>query len=200
MIRYAAHALPWWRLVVSVVVVAVLIEVVRRWPWVMWPLQGCAVGLIGAAGAWCLDERAAAVVDAAPRGLAWRTGARLLGIGPVLLGWFGLVWWARDGFFGHAVDVALQGLAAVVLVGGIATWARARGEASPSRWLSVVVVPVAAFLALVRPFERAITVFPRGPTDDWAASRLLWLVLLALGFLLAGAALADGPWRRMRSA
>ncbi|MEU0312929.1 hypothetical protein [Nocardioides sp. NPDC006273] len=62
------------------VLVLVLMERVARWPWTMWPLEGITIGLLAAGTAWCFDEPAAEVVDAAPRHLTWRTGARATGV------------------------------------------------------------------------------------------------------------------------
>ena len=83
--RYAGRAVPWTRVAVAATLIVVLMDVVRRWPWNMWLLEGTAVGLLAAAAGWCFDEPAAAVVDPAPRGLAWRTAARVAGV-LVLLG------------------------------------------------------------------------------------------------------------------
>ena len=76
MVRYAARAVPWVRISLAAALVALLMELVRWNPWVLWPLEGTAVGLLAGATAWCFDESAAVVVDVAPRGLAWRTAAR----------------------------------------------------------------------------------------------------------------------------
>jgi len=68
-------------------------------------LQGCAVGLLTGAAAWCFDEPAAAVVDTAPRSLLWRTGARADGL-LFLLVWWGLtVALSHPDLFGRAADV-----------------------------------------------------------------------------------------------
>jgi hypothetical protein len=200
MLRYAARAVPWTRLALVVLTLAALLEVVRRWPWTMWPLQACAVGLVAAAGAWCLDEPAAAVVDAAPRSLLWRTAARAIALSAVLAAWAGLVWWSRESLFGHAGDVALQGVAALVLVSAAATWARSGGATTPGRTAAAAVVPTAAFLGLARPFAEGVPIFPYGPDDDWALSRGIWIALLAVGVVVALAALADARWHRVRPA
>lgn len=197
MVQYAVRAVPWTRLVLALITLAALLEVVRRWPWTMWPLQACAVGLVAAAGAWCLDEPGAAVVDAAPRSLGWRTAGRSIALGAVLAAWLALVWWSRDSLFGHAADVALQGVAALVLVSALVTWARSGGVTTPGTTAATTVVPTAAFLGLVRPFAEEVPFFPYGPDDDWALSRGLWAALLAVGITVGLAALADTRWRRV---
>lgn len=199
MLRYAVCAVPWTRLVLTLFTLAALLAVVRGWPWTMWPLQACAVGLVGAAGAWCLDEPGAAVVDAAPRSLLWRTAGRAIGLGVVLAVWLALVWWSRGSLFGHAADIGLQGVSALVLVSAGVTWARSGGTTMPGTTAAAVVVPTAAFLGLARPFAAAVPIFPYGPNDDWALSRGLWAALLALGIVVALAALADVRWLRVRS-
>ena len=200
MIGYAVRAVPWTRLALVVVTLAALLEVVRRWPWTMWPLQACAVGLVGAAGAWCLDEPAAAVVDAAPRSLLWRTGARAIALAAVLAVWAALVWRSRESLFGHEADVALQGVSALILVSAVATWARSGGATTPSRTAAVVAVLTAAFVGLARPFADGVPIFPYGPDDDWALSRGIWVALLAFGVVVGLAALADARWHRGRIA
>lgn len=199
MLRYALRAVPWTRLAATVVTLTVLLEVVRRWPWTMWPLQACAVGLVAAAAAWSLDEPSAAVVDAAPRSLLWRTAARAIALGAVLAAWLGLMWWSRASLFGHANDVALQGVSALVLVSAVVTWARSGGRTAPGRATAIVVVPTAAFLGLARPFADEVPIFPYGPEDDWALSRGIWVGLLAAGVLLGTAALTDARWRAASS-
>src|ERR1700712_664133 len=83
MTGYAARAVPWTRVALAAGLVIVLMELVRWDPWVLWPLEGTAVGLLAGATAWGFGGTSAAVVDSAPRGLAWRTMAR--SPGPLLL-------------------------------------------------------------------------------------------------------------------
>ena len=155
-------------------------ELVRWNPWVLWPLEGTAVGLLAGAAAWCFDESAAVVVDVAPRGLAWRTAART----PVVLGlaavWCGVVWHAGDdALFGRSADVLVQGLVALALGTAYAGWQRAWGEPMPGLLMAATVVPVTSAWALVRPFDASLPVFPYGTSSagDWAASTAGWVVL-----------------------
>lgn len=139
MLRHAPRGVPWPLVGVTALLVPGLLALVRLDPWRLWPLQGTAVGLLAAAVGWCLDESAAAVVDPAPRGLAWRTLARAAGIAVLLVAWSAGVWWARDGLFGHASAVFGQGLAAAAVGIAWVTWRRAHGEAtavSAGRWPS----------------------------------------------------------------
>ena len=201
MIRYAVHAVPWLRIGVAAVLVVTLMELVGRWPWQTWPLEGTAVGLLAGATAWCFDEPAAAVVDPAPRSLAWRTLARGSGVLVLAIAWAVSVGRAWDGLFGHPWVVALHGGAAMVAGAAWATWRRAVGVASPGMSLAVSVVPLLTGWALVRPFDKQLPVFPYAPdgSGDWSASLAGWACLgVAAGVLLL-AALADAPWWTVRS-
>ncbi len=190
MTGYARRALPWTLLGCCALLVLVAMALVARWPHVMWPLQGVAVGLLAAAGAWCVDEPAAAVVDAAPRSLRWRTTARSLGLLPMLGLWIGTVVAVRDQLFGHAADVGLQGCVALVAGCAIGTWARTRGLAAPGRQIATATVPAAAFLALTRPVEQHLPLFPYLETGPWASSLALWTVAGAAASALLATSLS----------
>ena len=83
--------------------------------------------------AFAYDEPAAAVVDTLPRGLAWRTAARSLGVLLLLACWVrGRRLDPRSAYFGHAVAVPWQGVAATVMVVAPVTHLRRRGLASPA--------------------------------------------------------------------
>lgn len=180
MIRHAARALPWPLLGLAAVVLVALLRIVEQWPYTMWPLEGVAVGLVAGVAAWAYDEPAAAVVDTLPRGLAWRTLARSLGVVLLLVWWLLAVAVTRDAYFGHAVDVAWQGLAATGVVVAAATAQRRRGRSRPASGLATGVVGAAAYLALARPFDNHPPVFPYTAVGPWADSRVLWSGL-ALG-------------------
>jgi hypothetical protein len=199
-IRYAARAVPWGLIGVAAGLVVVLMEVVRRWPWQTWPLEGTAVGLLAGATAWCFDEASAAVVDAAPRSLRWRTLARLGGPAVLLAAWSVAVYAARDSLFDHPWHVALQGYAAALAVIGWCAWRRSGGDPNPGNRLALVVVPLATAWALVRPASEWVPVFPyadgTGEFGDWDASRAGWSALAAGAVVLLAAALADARWWR----
>ncbi len=197
MIRYAARAIPWVRVGLAAGLVVLLMELVRWNPWVLWPLEGTAVGLLAGAAAWCFDESAAVVVDVAPRSLAWRTAARIPAVLALIAVWCGVVALAGDGaLFGRSAEVFVEGLAALAAGSAYATWRRAWGEPMPGLRLAVAVVPVTSAWALVRPFEATVPVFPYGTSsaNDWAASTAGWLALGVLAIVLLMAALLSGPW------
>ncbi|HWM73641.1 MAG TPA: hypothetical protein VNQ53_07870 [Nocardioides sp.] len=204
MLRYAARAVPWARVGVAGVLVLVLMDVVRRWPWTMWPLEGIAIGLLAAGTAWCFDEPAAEVVDSAPRHLAWRTGIRASGVLLLLAAWAVAVLRARESLFGHPWAVALQGSATVIAAAAYATCRRAYGEPAPGRAVGLVVVPAATFWALIRPLADSLPIFPYADGSvglgSWEASIGMWLTVAGIAILLLLAALADTRWWRLRPA
>jgi hypothetical protein len=177
-------------------------ELVRWNPWVLWPLEGMAVGLLAGAAAWCFDEPAAAVVDTLPRGLAWRTTACTPGLVVLLATWVVVALHAGpDALFGHGDAVVVQGVAATAAGGAAATWSRARGEATPGLRIAAVVVPVSTAWALLRPLRRELPVFPYGtsPSSDWQASTTGWVLLavasvVAVFLVLAELGRRHRPW------
>ena len=196
MLRVAMHSLPWGRLAAAAVLLGILMDGVRRWPWVLWPLEGVAVGLLAAAVAWCLDEPAGAVVDAAPRPLWWRTVARMAGIGGLLAVWTVAVWWARHSVFGHPWQVWIQGLAGSALGAAWATWRRSAGVRTPGIAFAAGLVPVAALWALVRPFAEAVPVFPYAD-GAWTTSTTGWIVAGVLALVCLALVLFDPRWWRV---
>src|SRR4051812_49023426 len=68
MTSYVARAVPWTRVALAAGLVVVLMELVRWNPWVLWPLEGTAVGLLAGATAPCFAETSAARLASAPRG------------------------------------------------------------------------------------------------------------------------------------
>ena len=110
MLHHAARAVPWGRVALAAALVVVLMELVRWNPWVLWPLEGTAVGLLAGAAAWCFDETAAAVVDTSPRGLSWRAAARSPAVLLLILAWaFAVARVGNDAAFGHLGAVLVQG-------------------------------------------------------------------------------------------
>jgi tRNA(Ile2) C34 agmatinyltransferase TiaS len=193
-IRYAVRAIPWGRTALAGALVVTLMELVRWNPWVLWPLEGTAVGLLAGAAAWCFDEPCAAVVDTLPRGAAWRTAARTPALVVLLATWTVLALHAgHDALFGHVRAVLVQGLAAMAGGAALAVSSRGRGEAMPGLRIATVAVPVATAWALVRPLQRALPVFPYGtsPTSAWHASTVGWLVVATVAALGAAHSLAE---------
>ena len=201
MFRYATRGVPWPRVALGAGLVVLLMELVRWNPWVLWPLEGTAVGLLAGAAAWCFDESSAVVVDVAPRSLAWRTAARapaVLGLAAV---WCGVVAHAGDGvLFGRSAGVLIEGLVALAVGTAYAGWRRAWGEPMPGLLLAATVVPVTSAWALVRPFDASVPVFPYGTSSagDWSASTAGWAILGTLALVVLAAALSDAPWWSVR--
>jgi hypothetical protein len=178
MVRHAARAVPWPLLAAAAVLLYGLLRTVQEWPYAVWPLQGLAVGLLAGMAAFAYDEPAAAVVDTLPRGLAWRTGARSLGVALLLGWWLVAVALTHDAYFGHATAIAWQGLAATVAVVATTAHLRRRGAAGPGTLVGTAVVGAAMFLALARPFENRLPIFPYPAAGHWSDNRTLWTGVL----------------------
>jgi hypothetical protein len=200
MTRHAIRGTPWLFFGAAAVLVMVLLRVVEQWPYTMWPLQGVAVGLLAGAAAFAYDEPAAAVVDTLPRGLAWRTAARSIGVLGLLGWWTASVAWTRTAYFDHAADVWWQGVAAVLAVAAAVAWQRRRGLASPARLVGTAAVVAAAYLALIRPGEDLLAVFPYTADGPWPESRVGWSVLAAAAVVALWAALMELPYELEKTA
>ena len=198
MTRHAIRGVPWLVVLFGVAPVPALLRIVEEWPYTVWPLQGIAVGLAAAAAVWCFDETAAAVVDTLPRSLAWRTLSRLLGVGLVLGVWLLSVALTSTAYFGRAGHVAWQGVAAITAGAAYATWRRSRGTPTPASGVATGLVCGASFLALARPLDDGLPVFPYLASGPWAASAVLWtsVGVAAVGVL---AVLLAEPARRLDS-
>ncbi len=198
MTRYAVRAVPWVRVAVHAVLVVALMEVVQRWTWQTWPLQGAAVALLAAGAACCFDEPAAVVVDALPRHLRWRTAARASGVILLLCAWAVALARSWDSLFDHPWHVAWQGVAAILAGAAWAAWRRADGDPDPGARMALAVVPLVTAWALVRPFAELVPVFPyadgSGDFGDWGTSLTGWVLLGGLAVLVLTAALADARW------
>jgi hypothetical protein len=177
-VRHAARAVPWPLLAAAGVLLYGLLRAVQQWPFQVWPLQGLAVGLLAGIAAFAYDEPAAAVVDTLPRGLAWRTAARSLGVALLLGWWLVAVTLTRDAFFGHALAIAWQGLVATVVVVATTAHLRRRGTASPASVVGTVAVAATMFWGLARPFEKRLPIFPFTSDGHWSDSRTLWTAVL----------------------
>lgn len=197
MLRHGARAVPWARVVLAAGLVIALMELVRWNPWALWPLQGTGVGLLAGATAWCFDETAAAVVDTAPRGLAWRTGARSPAVLLLALAWvFGVLRVGDHAAFGHLEAILVQGLVGIACGAAFACWRRAQGAATPGLRFATAVVPVVTTWALLRPFHDHLEVFPYATTSahGWKVSLLAWTAVGLAAILALLAAVADEPW------
>jgi len=198
--RYAAQAVPWARLAVSLGLVVLLTEVARLWPGPTWGMLAVAVGALAGSAAWCADEPAARVVDTTPRGLAWRTAARLPGV--LLLGsvWVLQISRSWDQLFGHGAEVRVQGFAAMAVAIAWTAWRRAQGVATPGSRFATAVIPVTMVVAMVGPVAERLWVFPFeiDPEAHWQVSHAGWLAAGLIALVVLAAALADAPWWRGR--
>ncbi len=191
MTTYVARAVP-WRAVTAVGLILVLLlaalsfQVAR-----LWPLEGCGLGLLAGATAWCFDEPNAAIVDVAPRTLAWRTVTRAAGVGWLIAWWLLGIAATRAAFHGHAVAVALHGLAAALAVTATVTWRRAAGTPVPGTTTAAIVTPVAVFLALGRPYPHTIALFPYVYGGPWDLAAVWWVSTAGLASLLLLVTLMD---------
>lgn len=201
LLRHARVATPWRMTLVIAVLVVLLLEAVRRWPWQAWPLQNVAVGLLAGGVAWCLDEPAALVVDVGPRPLVWRSAARLGGVALLAAAWGVGLWRAWDRLFDHPTSVALQGVGAMVAAAAWTSARRASGVPRPGHQLALVVVPVTTAWALVRPLQTVLPIFPYGydaSYGDWQVSAIGWSVLTIISALWLLLTLSEvGPHRRL---
>ena len=202
LLTYSARAVPWTRVWLAALLVAVLMELVRWHAWTLWPLEGTAVGLLAGASAWCSDEQCAVVVDAAPRTLRWRTVARLPGAGVLVAVWAVVVLHSREALFGHAPTVLLHGVVAVLGGLGWSTWRRSAGQTMPGLAAASVAVPLATAWALIRPWEHRLPVFPYGDGGDggdgadWSGSVRVWVVLGVVAVAMLAVGVADRGRRR----
>ena len=196
MTLHAVRGVPWLVVLLGVAPVPALLRIVEEWPYTMWPLQGIAVGVVAAAATWCFDDAPAAVVDTLPRSLAWRTTARLAGVAVVLGVWLLSVSWTSTAYFGQTGHVAWQGVAAIAAGSAYVTWRRSRGVATPARGVATALVSGAAYLALARPLDDRLPVFPYMAAGPWRASGVLWTVVIVVSLVVTVAVLAELPVHR----
>jgi hypothetical protein len=197
---YLARAVPWRALSVIGLFLVLLLSALSLRVARLWPLEGCAIGMLAGAAAWCFDEPTAEVVDTAPRTLAWRTAARSTGVGWLLAWWVFAVWIGRGSLHGHAVAVGLHGVAAAICVTAIVTWRREAGVPRPGTATAGMVTATAVFLALGRPYPRTIPLFPYVYGGPWNTAGVWWATMAAAGvglMLLALSGLA-GRGGRLR--
>ncbi|GAA1505773.1 hypothetical protein [Nocardioides humi] len=199
--RYAGSAVPWGTVALVAAVVVGLMELVARHPVTMWILEPASVGLLAAAAACCFDERAGAVVDPAPRSLAWRTLARTSGLVPLAAAWTWAVVRGWDSLFGRPWEVATQGYVALLLG---ATWSvvlRGLGTPSPGARIAPAVVPLAVCWPVAGWLQRRVPVFPHSPSDafgDWDLSHAGWQAAGLVAVVLLVLSLAEARWWMIR--
>jgi hypothetical protein len=193
---YARAATPWVMLGVTLALIVMLLTIVARWPYTMWPLHGAAIGLIAATSAWAVDETTATIVDVAPRPMWWRSAARALT--PLILGvaWAATHFAIRDRLPDRLGLLVLQGMTAAGLGFAAGVTLRARGRAEPGQWIASFVCPLALGVALAKPLNDHAPLFPIWPHDNWTRSTIIWSAAALTAVLLAGRTL----WRDTRSA
>lgn len=200
MTAYLARAVPWRALSVIGLLLVLLLAALSLQVARLWPLEGCTMGLLAGAVAWCFDEPSATIVDVAPRTLAWRTVARATGVLWLLAWWALAVWLVRDALHGHAVAVGLHGVAAALAVIGLVTWRRAAGTPTPGIAAAAVLTPIAAFLALGRPYPRLVPLFPYVYGGPWDRAAIWWGGAAGLALVLLFGTLIDvRPLSRIRN-
>lgn len=200
MVRHAAVAIPWARVVFVAALVVALMEVVARRPAATWLLEAASVGLLAAGAAWCFDEPAAAVVDPTPRTLAWRTGARCLGLVPLLAAWTWAVLRGWDTSFDRPVQIAVQGFVAVLAATAWTATRRAMGATHPGARVAPVIVVVALCWPVTGRLADRVPLFPlpAHPPTIWDASRAWWWAVAAVATGALALALTDIRWTMIR--
>lgn len=188
---YAARAVPWLLAGAGGAMIVGLMALVGRWPWVMWPLEGTALGLLAGVVAWANDERCAAIVDTLPRSLRWRTLARSVVVALMLAVWIACLLAQRHRLPPHLPLFALQGLAAAAVALAVTVWRRAAGSAEPGRTFASVIIPTSAALALIRPAARRLPLFPIWPGEDWARSTAIWTTVFGASLVVLALALRE---------
>lgn len=194
MIRYAARAVPWPEVAGATVLLGVGLGVLLTWP-SMWRSLWLPVLALVAMAAWAMDEPAAAVVDATPRPLRWRTLARLTAVLPA-----GALWIAfsvHEG--GLAAPHPASGQTGVLLlIGGgglalgaaVATTLRRRSRATPGQPTAVVIGLLLAGLGVLPqhllPMDLAL--FPEDGVHEWDWAQHFWTVLVICSVLALVAA------------
>lgn len=147
-----------------------------------------------AAGAFVLDEPAAAAIDATPATLAQRTTARVSGLLPPLAVWtVGVLALEQRHDQTPAAALLVEGAGAMAVALALAAVLRRAGHAEPGE--AVATVCGSAILGLIL-FDTALRSVPFFPIDQaWAASTALWTCLtLASAILTVG--VSGDPYRR----
>ena len=197
-LRYLVGATHWSLLAGSALIMAGGVTLVARWPDALWPLHGTALGLLVGVAAVAVDERCSAVVDVSPRPLWWRTAARAIGPTVLVAVWATVHWVFRASLPKHLWVLILQGAVAAGIGFGLATGARASGRSEPGTVLAATAIPLIAGVALARPFETDLPLFPVWPHENWDRALTIWMAL-GVGAVLVGVGALWSDARQRRS-
>jgi hypothetical protein len=182
---YARAATSWKMLGITLALIVTLLTIVARWPYTMWPLHGAAIGLIAGTSAWAVDEATATIVDVSPRPMWWRSAVRAFTPLILAVAWTSTHFAIRDRLPDRLGLFVLEGVAAAAL-GFVAGGAlRSRGRAEPGQWIASFVCPLTLGVALAKPLNDHVPVFPVWPHDNWARSTVIWSAVALCAVLLA---------------
>lgn len=187
----ARYAVAWPQVGAVAAALVLAIAVLGQRPWQLWPLEGLSLSLLVAGVAWCLDDPTPEIARTTPRQLRWTLRPRSAGLAVPLVAWSGAVILLGGDMFGHRTDVLLHGYAAALATSGIVAWLRWRDRPQPGHTVAPVAVPLVLALALVRPTERWLPVFPYGPDAAWGRATWTWGAMAAAGCVLLVGALAE---------
>lgn len=166
-------------------------------------LHGAAIGLLAGVSAWSVDERCASVVDVTPRPLWWRTLARTPAALLLLAVWDAVHLIVRDQLPERLDVLVVQGLSAAIAGFAAATWQRARVHAEPGQRIALFVCPLAVAVALARPWNDQVPLFPIWPHENWPRAMAIWSIVGGAAVALMTTALRHDarsartplPWR-----
>ena len=196
MLRYSVRVLPVPTLLAGALGAATLLGLVHLRPAQLLQAAGLAVAAVGATASRLFDEPAAALVDTLPRPLRWRTVARLLPTGLLALLWVIGASVVDTQGVGRPDVLRLQGVGTILAAAAVTTVLRRRGQPVPGLAVASTILLVTTFLVLLNPFDRFLPFFPYGPSGDWAASRWLWAVIVAVAAAALATSCLEGiRWR-----
>ncbi len=160
------------------------------------PLGYLRLALIAltAAGAFVLDEPAAATVDAAPCTRLRRTAARSTAVMLPYAIWVGGVLALGQRSAATPVGALLvEGAGVLAVAVASAAVLRLAGRIEPGEIVASVLGAAMLAVLIFKPPPRSVPLFPVG--DGWAASTALW-ASLATAAVMLGAAASQDPYRR----
>ncbi len=184
---YLRRAVPWTAVGGACATAALLVVAVHRWPSSQWVLLPFALAACAGAAGFALDEAAATVVGVTARGRGWRVATRMISLVAPLTVWSAAVvsLTRLDAAGGHVAGrgtLWLAGVAACLLVFGLATTLTRLGPARPGSGLASAVAVTAALPLTVGPMLGWDPVYPIGDVADWVPT--FWWGVAAVGAVL----------------